>query len=461
MKIIACLVFGFSFILLCWAAPPAIPVPLPATSIESDSFVANWSLVANADGYDLEVREGLSSIVLNTSFEGSTSFPAGWVASGAIVYNYPTLAVEGANLVVMDTANEYVNTPVLTSPEKIKFWMRASGSTSNFTVKVQSSTDQSSWTTHATLRANGSNTGDIINTYREFTFTPSLEGNHYLRWMMESRTTGNVYMDVVTIEGGLGTALEDFYPYQTTSASAQVGSLAQATIYSYRVRAYNLDGYSLYSDWVSTETTDVTLPVQLTSFTAAQISMDKVRLRWTTESETCLSGYRILRAEYPDLEEARAICPLIQANNSSQQSQYYFDDHELTDPGTYYYWLEATEIDGVTETFGPIALNYNPIADAEHTPPLLDGFTRVYPNPFEGTVLMKFKAPMLEKASLTIHNLKGQQIRDYNVISSGDEEHTLQWDGLNDVGSPCPSGIYWAILQIGKTKHVRKLTLSK
>ncbi|HOH98080.1 MAG TPA: T9SS type A sorting domain-containing protein [Candidatus Cloacimonadota bacterium] len=451
--------FLFVSLHLLGAVPP-VPALLPATNVTHDSFTANWSSVLGADGYDLEVREGASSTVLSTGFEGSSDFPNGWSASGAIVYTFPTLTVDGSNLVVMNISGGYVQTPILSSPERIVFWTRASGNSSSFTIKIQSSSDLSTWTTHKTLTANGNNSGDIINSYREITITPSLTGSNYLRFLMETRSSGNAYIDVVSVQGGLGSSVAGYYPYNASSNIVQVQGLSSAAIFSYRVRSFNNDGYSLYSDWLTTQTIENTLPVQLTSFTAAQINLDFVRLRWATESETNLLGYHILRGEDSEPHSARIISPLIPAGNSSQPRQYSFDDHDLTTPGTYCYWLEVAEITGSSETFGPVVQHYNPSFDDSNTAPVLQGFTRIYPNPFGNSILMKFTAES-SPIVLNIYNLRGQRVQGYEILGEPGIEQTLQWDGKDTKGESCPSGVYWAILQIGETRHVRKLTLSK
>lgn len=452
--------FLFVSLHLLGAVPP-VPALLPATNVTHDSFTANWSSVLGADGYDLEVREGASSTVLSTGFEGSSDFPNGWSASEAIVYTYPTLAVDGSNLVVMNTTGGYVQTPLLRSPERIVFWTRASGNSSRFTIKIQSSSDLSIWTTHKTLTANGNNTGDIINLNREITITPSLAESTYLRFLMETRSSGNAYIDVVSIHGELGSAVAGYYPYTTSSNSVQIQDLSSAAIYSYRVKSYNNDGYSLYSDWLTTQTIENTLPVQLTSFTAAQINLDFVRLRWATESETNLLGYHILRGEDSEPHSARIISPLIPAGNSSQPKQYSFDDHDLTTPGTYYYWLEVAEITGSSEIYGTVVQHYNPNTEEPHSPPVLSGFTMIHPNPFSSSVLLKFSTPTTSTVGLSIYNIRGQRVREFEFPGVPGAEHALQWDGLDSQGDSCPSGVYWAVLQIGETKHIRKLTLSK
>jgi hypothetical protein len=49
---------------------------------------------------------------------------------------------------------------------------------------------------------------------------------------------------------------------------------------------------------------------------------------------------------------------LIAATNSSQQQTYLFEDKELAESGTYYYWLEHQELEGSCHLHGPLTIDY-------------------------------------------------------------------------------------------------------
>jgi len=65
-----------------------------------------------------------------------------------------------------------------------------------------------------------------------------------------------------------------------------------------------------------------TLPVVLTSFTATLMVQGKVRLDWVTQSETNLSGFRVLRNTVAEVSTAIAVSSLIAAANTSSTVVY-------------------------------------------------------------------------------------------------------------------------------------------
>ncbi|MDZ4182010.1 MAG: LamG domain-containing protein, partial [Candidatus Cloacimonadaceae bacterium] len=84
---------------------------------------------------------------------------------------------------------------------------------------------------------------------------------------------------------------------------------------------------------------DLTLPIELSSFTAVPHAQNYVVLHWVTQSETDVMGYYIYRNTINDISSAIRVSPLIAATNSSSQTSYEYEDNEVT-PGQWYYWLQ-------------------------------------------------------------------------------------------------------------------------
>ena len=85
-----------------------------------------------------------------------------------------------------------------------------------------------------------------------------------------------------------------------------------------------------------------------------------------------------------------------------------------------------------------------------------------YPNPFNPTTTISFSIPTESKIDITVYNLKGQKIRTlaHNEFNKGN--HSIIWNGNDEIGKPIGSGIYLYKLNVnGKTEAVKKCLLLK
>ncbi|MDD2331653.1 MAG: T9SS type A sorting domain-containing protein [Candidatus Cloacimonetes bacterium] len=205
-----------------------------------------------------------------------------------------------------------------------------------------------------------------------------------------------------------------------------------------------------------------TLPVELSSFTAAISNDNKVNIMWTTESETNSLGFQVYRGTESNLEAARLISPLISATNTSQTQSYIFRDGELTQSGTYYYWLESLDLDGQTDFHGPTALDVS-LQQGSATPsiPLVEGISSIYPNPFNPSTGIKFCLEKEDNARILIYNARGQIVRTLLDQRMPSGYHRETWDGTNELGQACGSGIYLIRLVVGERSFTSKAVLLK
>ena len=88
-----------------------------------------------------------------------------------------------------------------------------------------------------------------------------------------------------------------------------------------------------------------------------------------------------------------------------------------------------------------------------------------YPNPFNATTTIQFNLPVAAYVSLTIYNIRGQQIRTLLADNKNSGQYVQTWDGLTDNGSLAPSGIYFYKLQLqhnGRSlEKVQKMVLNR
>lgn len=211
---------------------------------------------------------------------------------------------------------------------------------------------------------------------------------------------------------------------------------------------------------VSKLTSDLALPVELSSFTATP-GDGQVALRWVTESEIANLGFHIYRATDEDGFYDRITSDLIEgAGTASNRNTYTFSDPNVTNGITYWYKLEDVAFDGATAQHGPIAVT--PQAKAQEietqTPDRYDLSVNV-PNPFNPQTTIAYQLPEASEVSLIIRNAAGQTIR--TLVRERREAGLYQvvWDSVNDAGKQVAAGVYLYELKAGDFVKVRKMTL--
>ncbi len=204
------------------------------------------------------------------------------------------------------------------------------------------------------------------------------------------------------------------------------------------------------------------VPVELSSFTAVLTADQYVKLQWTTQSETGVSGFYVYRASTSILTNAIMVSPLIGATNTGDLHDYEYVDADLYDSGSYYYWLSVHNMDGSEDYHGPIAVNYNP-GDDPATPeiPLVSGFSSIYPNPFNPSTTIAYGLSQNAELSFVIYNARGQVVRRISEGQKTAGNWKLIWNGLDENGSNCPTGIYHIRMNAGKESFVKKIALLK
>lgn len=80
-----------------------------------------------------------------------------------------------------------------------------------------------------------------------------------------------------------------------------------------------------------------------------------------------------------------------------------------------------------------------------------------YPNPFNSTTVIAFKAGKETNVTVTIYDLLGRQVKTLirDKIVSG--RVNLRWDGTDDYGNRLPSGVYFYRIKTEKIEVVKKL----
>jgi len=262
-------------------------------------------------------------------------------------------------------------------------------------------------------------------------------------WDLSGTFSGNASLTFEwdsSADNGLGFAPDNLACVMRRSGDhwVQVGDAVDVSSLSPRSITVSTTGFSEWT--IGSELS--TLPVTLSSFTATPTQTNYVLLNWTTQSESNLSGFRLLRAHQNNLVNAQDLNILIPATNSSTLQNYSYTDAEVVPPAIYYYWLAWVELDGSVYYSHSVAvqLSGQPQPDI---PPLVElPLIKAWPNPFNPILSLRIAQKADGFLSLDIYNQKGQLIRKLHSGWLARGTHCLEWDGRDGLGRECASGIY-------------------
>lgn len=208
---------------------------------------------------------------------------------------------------------------------------------------------------------------------------------------------------------------------------------------------------------------DHTLPVELSAFSAIVTADNFVNLQWTTESETSLMGYYLYRNTFESLTSAMRVSDLILGTNSSQTSNYQYTDSDVESGSSYFYWLQALEIDGSFNFHGPIIValpnlgenNDNPV------PPSITCLKPAYPNPFNPHTTIAYQLSSPQTVQISIYNCRGQLAKTYQRTHERAGNYSILFDGNDSNNRVLASGIYLCVMKAGNYTSSTKLILLK
>ncbi len=254
----------------------------------------------------------------------------------------------------------------------------------------------------------------------------------------------------------------DHYYYLTNTDS--ITSIS----YVHRTYKYSIDDFGTsrllrnYIPKMDFTYSQLSLPVEMSSYNANVIENNQVKIEWHTESETNTSGYYIYHSDSDDLSEAEKIPCFISAKNSEQGNDYLFVDNEVSGCLTRFYWIESLDFSGESEFFGPMYVEINNANDNSPSYQYDDGIKSIYPNPFNNSTRIALQNKSASKSKLTIYNIKGQLVRSFQDIDFKKEDsYSCLWNGHDNQGKKVSSGVYWAKASINGKSYQKKIVLLK
>ena len=222
-------------------------------------------------------------------------------------------------------------------------------------------------------------------------------------------------------------------------------------------------GFTLTSDVTpnASGNYDQSLPVELTSFTAASNRDGNVLLEWETASEIDNLGFLLDRKTSSEnwTEIASYIThPALQGQGSvSYATRYAFLDESVISGTNYDYRLADVDIFGNVEYHPLQALNVNP---NENLPSNFE-LVSIYPNPFNPSTIIEFSQGKSGHVNIDVIDITGRTVK-----SLGDQDYaagrfSIKWDGSMDNGQSVSNGIYFIQIQAGDQLISRKIVYLK
>ncbi|HAN41583.1 MAG TPA: hypothetical protein DCQ12_06695, partial [Candidatus Cloacimonas sp.] len=188
-----------------------------------------------------------------------------------------------------------------------------------------------------------------------------------------------------------------------------------------------------------------------------------VQLTWTSQSESNLLGYNVLRSNTDELETAISICPMITATNSSEVQTYKYLDTELVDEGVYYYWLQNVDMDGTTGYHGPASVIFSITGEDGGSPsiPKVTKLGNSFPNPFNPNTTIRYQLENPGNVKIDIYNQRGQMVRSFERSHDAAGHYQISWDGRDSSGKALASGVYLYRMTSGSYSATKKMVLKK
>jgi len=186
-------------------------------------------------------------------------------------------------------------------------------------------------------------------------------------------------------------------------------------------------------------------PVELSSL-LGNVSGNNVLLNWSTATENNNLGFDIERGS--SLNSFSKLSFIKGKGTSTQTNQYSYSDKNLA-PGTYYYRIKQTDLDG---SFKYYYLG----TEIQIGAPEKFELSQNYPNPFNPNTIIKYALPQDGNVTLRIYDILGKEV----AVLVNDFQKAGNYN-INFDAHRLSSGVYIYKLESGNFAESKKLTLIK
>ena len=99
--------------------------------------------------------------------------------------------------------------------------------------------------------------------------------------------------------------------------------------------------------------------------------------------------------------------------------------------------------------------------DVDDVMPEEFSISKAYPNPFNPTVNIDFSIPEESYITIQIFDLLGRNVFNHEQNFNTAGKYRFQWHGVNDLGTPIASGVYFVTIQHKANIFKQKITFLK
>ncbi|UCE27476.1 MAG: T9SS type A sorting domain-containing protein [Candidatus Coatesbacteria bacterium] len=169
-----------------------------------------------------------------------------------------------------------------------------------------------------------------------------------------------------------------------------------------------------------------------------------IALTWDRNDEN--RAFNVYRSVGSDLGKAITTRDKLNGELITGEPPYSYLDAAVDEGATYSYWLEAVDVGGTSDTFGPVECTWNGALPTTYT------LYQSRPNPAAGTATIAFDLPEDAKVTLTVYDISGRKVETIvnETLTAGSHERAV---------SALAPGVYMYKLDAGSFSAARKMVV--
>ena len=197
------------------------------------------------------------------------------------------------------------------------------------------------------------------------------------------------------------------------------------------------------------------LPVQLANFNAVAAGQSRVRLNWSTVSETNNYGFEVQKSARSAEGYETIANSFVPGHGTTLKPEQYSYVDETAQPGMWYYRLKQIDLDGTAHYTDGVQVSM--VMGVKETAPVEFALNQNYPNPFNPETQIKFAVEQSGRTTLRVYNSLGQEVATlFDDVAEAGQYYTVKLNGMG-----LASGVYFYKLESGSKSDLKKMSLLK